>query len=139
MWPNVQSQFFPQLASENTTVLTASPVNMTPQRCSKAWVVLSLKICCCLPTHMRTEGIWENLAYAIPVDGVWDDWTEWGHCNVTCGGGWQLRTRVCEDPKYGGAPCPGSDENRQTCNDFHCASKIPSCVLKGTSITHMAS
>ena len=63
------------------------------------------------------------------VDGVWGNWTDWEQCNVTCGGGWQLRTRVCDDPKYGGAPCPGSDEDRQICNDFNCPGKTQLAMI----------
>ncbi|ESN92609.1 hypothetical protein HELRODRAFT_164684 [Helobdella robusta] len=56
-----------------------------------------------------------------PIDGFWSDWSQWGSCNITCGGGQQIRTRVCEDPKYGGQPCSGANITVQRCNSQSCA------------------
>ena len=57
-----------------------------------------------------------------PVDGSWGSWTDWSSCSVTCGGGYQFRTRRCDDPPplNGGAECPGSDEEIQSCNTVNC-------------------
>ncbi|KAL5016463.1 hypothetical protein ScPMuIL_006052 [Solemya velum] len=55
-----------------------------------------------------------------PVDGVWFPWTTWGECDVTCGGGTQDRFRVCDEPKYGGAPCDGPNNDTQECNMHNC-------------------
>ena len=57
-----------------------------------------------------------------PVDGSWGSWTDWSSCSVTCGGGYQFRTRRCDDPPplNGGAECPGSDEEIQSCNTENC-------------------
>ena len=56
------------------------------------------------------------------VDGSWGSWTDWSSCSVTCGGGSQRRTRRCDDPspRNGGAECPGSDEEVQSCNTENC-------------------
>ena len=57
-----------------------------------------------------------------PVDGSWGSWTDWSSCSVTCGGGSQRRTRQCDDPRprNGGAECPGSDKEIQSCNTENC-------------------
>ena len=59
----------------------------------------------------------------VAVDGDWSSWSEWHQCNVTCGGGWQKRNRTCNLPLYGGALCPGSDEDGQECGMNPCPSK----------------
>ncbi|KAK7100724.1 hypothetical protein V1264_023622 [Littorina saxatilis] len=55
-----------------------------------------------------------------PVDGYYHDWSDWKDCSVTCGGGSQLRSRICESPKYGGADCVGANNETQECNIHPC-------------------
>ncbi|OWF34851.1 Hemicentin-1 [Mizuhopecten yessoensis] len=55
-----------------------------------------------------------------PVDGVFTSWTDWYHCNVTCGGGIQWRNRTCDGPYYGGADCPSDYEDSRECNMHEC-------------------
>ncbi|KAL9969288.1 hypothetical protein ACROYT_G021487 [Oculina patagonica] len=61
-----------------------------------------------------------------PVPGGYTDWSEWGECSVTCGGGVQKRTRTCTNPPpSGGAPtCIEQDlgpaEEEQECNTQDC-------------------
>ena len=61
-----------------------------------------------------------------PIGGSWSTWTDWSPCSVTCGGGYQFRTRRCDDPppRNGGAECPGSDEDLQTCNTETCLLRL---------------
>lgn len=56
----------------------------------------------------------------ILVDGVWQPWSLWDSCNITCGGGGQNRYRTCIQPQFGGAPCNGSDIDYKDCNTHHC-------------------
>ena len=63
----------------------------------------------------------------IQVAGNWGDWTEWEKCTVSCGGGDQRRTRLCNSPapKYGGDDCTvdgSSASESQTCNENECPS-----------------
>ena len=58
------------------------------------------------------------------VDGVWEQWSEWAECSVSCGGGSQDRNRDCTGPFYGGLECPGNDSETRDCNTHHCPSKI---------------
>nr|XP_022343628.1 uncharacterized protein LOC111136803 isoform X1 [Crassostrea virginica] len=59
---------------------------------------------------------------ACPVDGGWSEWTVWGTCSVTCGGGTESRTRTCTNPvpQNGGAECTGLDTESQDCNTQAC-------------------
>ena len=77
-------------------------------------------------------GPWEEeeicQAASCPVDGVWNDWQGWESCNVTCGGGAQIRQRVCHGPFYGGAECVGPEIDSRECNMHECPSKLgPFC------------
>ncbi|KAK6991172.1 SCO-spondin [Biomphalaria glabrata] len=55
-----------------------------------------------------------------PIDGVWLSWSVWSACSTTCGGGKQTRTRLCEEPKYGGKLCEGPKAEYLNCSDNPC-------------------
>lgn len=57
------------------------------------------------------------------LDGIWGTWSTWASCSVTCGGGSQARTRICNNPApaSGGATCPGSGVEFQSCNSQICS------------------
>ncbi|RUS87810.1 hypothetical protein EGW08_004409 [Elysia chlorotica] len=55
-----------------------------------------------------------------PVNGVWNMWSDWSICTVTCGGGNQSRQRDCQGPFHGGDPCEGLTEETQDCNIQNC-------------------
>jgi len=56
------------------------------------------------------------------IAGNWGTWTAWGTCSLTCGGGSQSRSRLCNSPApaNGGAACAGSSTEAQTCNTQGC-------------------
>ncbi|XP_071958715.1 coadhesin-like isoform X2 [Antedon mediterranea] len=60
-----------------------------------------------------------------PINGSWSEWTDFGDCSATCGGGSRVRTRTCSDPPpdYGGLDCPAVDlsEESEICNTNACA------------------
>jgi prepilin-type N-terminal cleavage/methylation domain-containing protein len=60
---------------------------------------------------------------ACAVNGGWSDWSSWGSCSVSCGGGTQTRSRTCTNPApaNGGASCSGSATESQSCNTAACA------------------
>ena len=57
------------------------------------------------------------------VDGVWNEWSDWTHCQVTCGGAKRHRNRECYGPFHGGNECIGSEIQTEVCNDNPCPGK----------------
>ncbi|KAL4217429.1 hypothetical protein ACF0H5_023879 [Mactra antiquata] len=56
------------------------------------------------------------------VDGAWSDWTAWGACSNSCGGGAVTRTRSCDNPapRNGGKSCVGEITDTHNCFEGHC-------------------
>uniref|UniRef100_A0A8C1RJQ0 ADAM metallopeptidase with thrombospondin type 1 motif, 2 n=1 Tax=Cyprinus carpio TaxID=7962 RepID=A0A8C1RJQ0_CYPCA len=59
-------------------------------------------------------------------DGHWGQWTKFGSCSRTCGGGVQFRTRECNNPSpaNGGRTCYGNNYEFQICNMEECAKAL---------------
>merc|ERR1719498_1768689 len=57
--------------------------------------------------------------HACPLDCVVGEWSQYGECTHTCGGGSQTRTRSLTQPAFGGAACPASS-SEQDCNTHSC-------------------
>lgn len=76
----------------------------------------------------RTEIYCHSLPHcpsytALPVDGGWSEWGNWGSCSATCGGtGVRQRHRTCTRPapRNGGSDCPGCGEETETCGKWAC-------------------
>lgn len=62
--------------------------------------------------------------FVFVVDGYMSEWGSWSACSATCGGGYQMRTRTCHDPLFGGKNCTGEvvDLN-PSCNSQSCPSQ----------------
>ncbi|KAJ8310680.1 hypothetical protein KUTeg_012545, partial [Tegillarca granosa] len=59
--------------------------------------------------------------YTCTEDGGYSDWGNWTTCNATCGGGSQMRTRACDNPKpEGKGICNGAAVEVKPCNTQHC-------------------
>ncbi|KAL2085025.1 hypothetical protein ACEWY4_020543 [Coilia grayii] len=65
-----------------------------------------------------------NIA-VCPVDGVWNDWSSWSSCSVTCSNGTRQRIRECSGPSYGGSECRGEWLEGEECN-------LGECPIAGT-------
>ena len=65
--------------------------------------------------------------YYIKVDGAFGDWSEWSECTATCGGGYQTRTRECNNPapQFGGLDCEGDLTECQLCSMEFCINECP--------------
>ncbi|XP_048340195.1 thrombospondin-1 [Sphaerodactylus townsendi] len=59
---------------------------------------------------------------ACPINGNWGPWSLWDTCAVTCGGGIQKRSRLCNnpEPQFGGKDCIGDAVDTQICNKQDC-------------------
>ena len=60
------------------------------------------------------------------VDGGFTDWSEYGACSASCGGGTQKSTRSCTNPApaHGGKECEGATERTQECGKDPCPGKF---------------
>ncbi|XP_069477830.1 adhesion G protein-coupled receptor B1 isoform X4 [Ambystoma mexicanum] len=65
----------------------------------------------------ETRGCFDR---ECPVDGTWLFWSSWGSCSTTCGGGMQMRDRLCDGPYFEGEKCQGPSEENKECNDNKC-------------------
>ncbi|XP_060084674.1 cartilage intermediate layer protein 1-like isoform X2 [Ylistrum balloti] len=64
-----------------------------------------------------------------PVYGVWTTWSGWCECDVTCGGGTQLRTRVCQKSSSSDLNCVGTSTQSQTCSTWNCPDCSQTCPI----------
>ncbi|XP_070578725.1 thrombospondin-1-like [Ptychodera flava] len=57
-----------------------------------------------------------------PVDGGWGEWSPWSACTVSCGGGTQEHSRMCNNPApaHGGRDCKGREHATRKCNLHAC-------------------
>ena len=61
------------------------------------------------------------------MDGSWGQWSNFGECSVSCGGGSMNRTRICDSPlpMHGGLSCSGNESEIAICNTQHCPGILP--------------
>jgi len=66
-----------------------------------------------MPSAETKKTIFEHISDFL-VNGQWGAWSSLTQCTVTCGGGFQSQTRVCDSPapSNGGNDC--GTENSQT-------------------------
>lgn len=70
----------------------------------------------------NTESTFCNIADCPPVNGCWGSWSSYSECTVSCGGGTQLRHRICDNPpsEYGGLDCDGPAIEYRPCEEDDC-------------------
>ena len=63
--------------------------------------------------------------FTFSVNCEWEEFTEWTHCNQTCGGGMQERIREKRmESKYDGLDCEGDAIEERECNTQECPGKM---------------
>ena len=56
-----------------------------------------------------------------PCPCVWGEWSNWGLCSATCGGGVSNRNREVEkEAVNGGDQCEGSTDDEEACHQEPC-------------------
>ena len=62
----------------------------------------------------------------VPVNGAYTEWANWTRCSMSCGGGLRSRSRECQPPLFGGAPCSavGPATETEVCNQSPCVVKV---------------
>jgi hypothetical protein len=70
---------------------------------------------------------------ACPVHCVWEDWTDFSECSVSCGGGKQSRTRIeAVNAANNGNQCQGEASENQDCNTNACpTTSAPNAAIYG--------
>ncbi|XP_031566332.1 uncharacterized protein LOC116301420 [Actinia tenebrosa] len=83
----------------------------------------------CLGNDRETRQCGARKCTTTPplVHGGWSEWSKWGECSVTCGGGRQSRTRTCTNPApaNGGRNCEGLSSETRICAVQTCPTPPP--------------
>eukprot|EP00440_Ansanella_granifera_P010536 gb/GFBE01011429.1/.p1 GENE.gb/GFBE01011429.1/~~gb/GFBE01011429.1/.p1 ORF type:complete len:1322 (+),score=241.23 gb/GFBE01011429.1/:1-3966(+) len=59
--------------------------------------------------------------HPCPVDCVWNSWSDWTPCTISCGGGKTTRSRTeAVAAQHGGRICDGGPEDEDTCSVQSC-------------------
>ena len=55
--------------------------------------------------------------FIFSVDGKWSNWGKWSQCSKTCGQGFKVKSRKCNNPppKGNGLNCQGKSERINRC------------------------
>ncbi|VEN49794.1 unnamed protein product [Callosobruchus maculatus] len=81
----------------------------------------------CGPESKCFNGNCTRTDSLIPINGGWGEWTGWGSCSRTCGGGITVSERFCDSPKpmNGGSYCTGPNKKYESCNTHDCDPNAP--------------
>ena len=75
--------------------------------------------------HLKSEeeevAAEQNTLKTHPCPCVWGEWSEWGECSVSCGGGVKYRQRdVATEATNGGDECDGMASETASCRMNPC-------------------
>ncbi len=69
----------------------------------------------CIGDSVQLESCLDYVNVTCDQDGWWGEWLPWSACDVTCGNGTQIRTRVCVGQMGAGSDCAGVDSDVRSC------------------------
>lgn len=83
-------------------------------------------------TWSWNQNAWRFLTIPLPTgDPAAEEWSQWSVCSLTCGQGWQVRTRSCVSSPYG-TLCSGALRETRMCNNTSSCPGEPGIVGSGT-------
>uniref|UniRef100_A0A8C4W5U2 Adhesion G protein-coupled receptor B2 n=1 Tax=Gopherus evgoodei TaxID=1825980 RepID=A0A8C4W5U2_9SAUR len=105
----------PPVPRQNETLSNALPSADAPAATSSSHLTLLLSGDD-WPRSADEPGVY----MAQTVHGLWEEWSPWSLCSVTCGRGARTRTRQCVAPQHGGKACEGPEVQTKPCNIAIC-------------------
>lgn len=80
------------------------------------------------------ESLCKDKILPCPIHGGYAPWEQWSACSATCGNGFHERKRLCNnpEPKYGGKPCEGSQNEAEVCLKLLCTTLLPNATTTTT-------
>uniref|UniRef100_A0A8C7CR76 Adhesion G protein-coupled receptor B2 n=1 Tax=Oncorhynchus kisutch TaxID=8019 RepID=A0A8C7CR76_ONCKI len=108
----------------NNNVVMAQPVPLLPSTPHNNGSLLpedcysdddDLKVKTQRPRSADQPGVFQ----AQTGDPAAEEWSQWSVCSLTCGQGWQVRTRSCVSSPYG-TLCSGPEKQTKLCNIAVC-------------------
>lgn len=87
-----------------------------------------LFVCVIVPLLLCCNNISSRVDQPSDSEDLWSEWSPWSMCSADCGGGVQIKTRVCDGPIDN---CEGVAKLSRPCNTHRCKgiSSIYICVL----------
>ena len=76
------------------------------------------------------KGEVDIVSSPFPVDGYFNQWSDWSNCSVSCATGSQTRHRICVEPRYGGQKCSGETIEEKNCSMVECPGKFRFFTVK---------
>uniref|UniRef100_A0A3Q1FWU3 Semaphorin-2A n=1 Tax=Acanthochromis polyacanthus TaxID=80966 RepID=A0A3Q1FWU3_9TELE len=110
-----------------TQNITECPVRHTDNRvCGSVPCLKCFDSCHPLKSSLEppTADIFKPMIYILSQhlvlrNGGWTPWSSWGQCSSSCGIGFEVRQRSCNNPapRHGGRICVGQGREERLCNE----------------------
>lgn len=85
------------------------------------------------PCYYKTLSALNSLSPSLSCssgDPAAEEWSQWSVCSLTCGQGWQVRTRSCVSSPYG-TLCSGALRETRMCNNTASCPGDPGIIGSG--------
>lgn len=97
----------------------------------REWIYLPV-IFASLSSHLSTPSSPLCSLSLCSGDPAAEEWSQWSVCSLTCGQGWQVRTRSCVSSPYG-TLCSGALRETRMCNNTASCPGEPGITGSGMS------